>query len=168
MIVGILSDTHDNVKKIGEAFRLFEEHDVGLVLHAGDHIVNGLYDDAPFRMTCVLGNWDDPYRFESYVNAEGFLIEFHEGTHHLKLDGRQIMLYHGNDEIIIKELLNCQKYDLVITGHDHIPKKEVIGETWWLNPGHMKIPVRGNHPDYKNATVALYDTYRNKCEIIEL
>jgi hypothetical protein len=158
MIVGIISDTHDNIDKLREACTLFEEYGVELVLHGGDHNRQDIYDEMGFPMISVLGNHDDPYRFEDYTNARGFKIEFHEGTYEFSLDGKEIAICHGDLPYKIIPLVNCQKYDLVITGHNHIPGLKQNGKTLRINPGHFKVPVKGDYPDYKLATIALYDT----------
>jgi len=158
MIVGILSDTHDNIGLFREAIMLFEECGVELILDAGDIINPTIYDEVGFRTKAVLGNHDDPYRFESYINAKGFSIDFYEGIHEFGIDGINIAMYHGDLPYQIIPLVNCQKYDLVVTGHNHLPSLKQRGKTLHLNPGHLKVPVRGNYPDYKIATVAFYDT----------
>jgi len=38
MIIGLISDTHDNVYAIDKAVKRFNEERVELVLHAGDYI----------------------------------------------------------------------------------------------------------------------------------
>jgi len=38
MIIGIISDTHDNLPEIEKAVKLFNQKKVGFVLHAGDFV----------------------------------------------------------------------------------------------------------------------------------
>jgi len=36
MLIGIISDTHDNARNLLKAVELFNEKEVGLVIHCGD------------------------------------------------------------------------------------------------------------------------------------
>ena len=36
MLVGVVSDTHNNIKNIEEIIRIFNEEDVDVVIHTGD------------------------------------------------------------------------------------------------------------------------------------
>lgn len=171
MIVGIFGDKHNNKRCMREAMRLFEEYGVGLILDTGDWTWPEFAEIYKAEAMCdtisVLGNNDDG-KFVSGKNKRGYKTEFHEGALPITVDGKRICIYHGKFEEITEELLNCQDYDLVVTGHDHIPHLKVRGKTYWLDPGHFKVPVVGNYLDYAHPTVALYDTETNKCEIIEL
>ncbi len=40
MILGIISDSHDNLPKLKKAVTLFNKKNVSLVLHAGDYIAH--------------------------------------------------------------------------------------------------------------------------------
>ena len=45
MLVGLISDTHDNLPMVEKAVKRLNEEKVGLVLHAGDYV-------APFVICC--------------------------------------------------------------------------------------------------------------------
>ena len=61
MLVGILSDTHDNVPKTRAAVKRLNTEGVACVLHAGDFIAPFIIDtlkDLAAPMTGVFGNND--------------------------------------------------------------------------------------------------------------
>ena len=47
MLIGVMSDTHDNVPLIEKAVALFNDRKVGFVIHAGDYV-------APFALIIIL------------------------------------------------------------------------------------------------------------------
>ena len=61
MLIGILSDTHDNVPKTRAAVKRLNTEGVACVLHAGDFIAPFIIDtlkDLAAPMTGVFGNND--------------------------------------------------------------------------------------------------------------
>jgi len=59
MLVGLISDTHDNVAIIEAAVKQLNELDVGLVLHAGDYVspfTAKPYAELRAKMIGVYGN----------------------------------------------------------------------------------------------------------------
>ena len=61
MIIGVFSDSHDNIEKIKKAVSFFNDRKVDLVIHAGDFIAP--FSIAPMeelncQLVCVFGNND--------------------------------------------------------------------------------------------------------------
>ncbi|MFW5872944.1 MAG: metallophosphoesterase, partial [bacterium] len=140
MLIGIISDTHDNMENVLKAFKYFNEHDTDLVLHCGDWVAPFILE-ASTKLNCplkgVFGNNEGnraPY-YEK-IKDENLDIEISdEGIWQEKYDGRMIAVTHGHQPIILKMLLESGKYDMVASGHTHEEKIEKHNKTLHINPG---------------------------------
>ena len=151
MIIGLISDTHDHIDHLDQAVALFNQHDVDTVLHAGDYCSPFMI--PPFEglnLQGVFGNNDGDH----YMLLQKFrdIDAVHLGTFgNLELDGCKIALYHGTDAPITAALEQSSKYDVVVTGHTHEQKAEMVDGTLSVNPGTA-------HGFGDTASVALLDT----------
>jgi putative phosphoesterase len=136
MMIGIISDTHDNLDAIDEAIGIFNERGVDLVAHAGDVI--SPFSAARFKglkapMRVVFGNNDGERR--------GLRIQFKDLDSEIDdfsdfdIDRKKVALYHGTIEGVLKALLDSEKYDVVVSGHSHSPEVKWQGKTLSINPG---------------------------------
>lgn len=134
MVIGIISDTHDNVPMIEKAVELFKKHKVEFVIHAGDIVAPASikYFDG-LNMKFVFGNCDgDRIKIEEKVrdiNGQhyGRIME-------LKHKGKKIGVFHGDDIIINDKMLN-NEYDYYIHGHTHTPEDKKHKKIRVLCPG---------------------------------
>jgi hypothetical protein len=134
MLIGILSDTHDQLPQIDAAVAYFRKKGVEHLIHAGDFI-------APFSVkrlkavgcpvTAVYGN-NDGERF-GIRKAFGDWGEVHERVVKLELGGRRIVVVHEGD--LVEELAASGLHDVVIYGHSHGGEIRGVGETLIINPG---------------------------------
>jgi hypothetical protein len=136
MIIGLISDTHDNIHAIKKAVEKFNQERVELVLHAGDYI-------APFtaehfkpldaHMIGVFGNncaeTELLKKVYSKVGAEirGYFTEVEAGN-------LKIALLHGHRRQDV-EKAETGGYDVVVTGHTHRAKIEKRNGVLYVNPG---------------------------------
>lgn len=161
MKVGVISDTHDHVIHIEQIVLKFKELQIDTLLHAGDYC--SPFTIPPFQdfnFIGVFGNNDgDHYRLIQKFREIGG--EIHNEFHEMEIDGKKIALYHGTREPIKEALIGCGKYDLVVSGHNHIPVNEMYGNTLSFNPGTA-------HGFGKRATIGVYDTTTAEAEHIEL
>jgi uncharacterized protein len=146
MIIGILSDTHDNLPKVEKAIKLFNRKNVGFVLHAGDFV-------APFtvekfrKLSCewlgVFGNNDGEKK--GIVEKSGGRIR--KPPLRISLSGRKVTLVHDISVIDPAK----ERADLIVFGHSH--KAEVHKEKGKLtiNPGECSGWLSGR------ASVAVCD-----------
>ncbi|NOZ59467.1 MAG: metallophosphoesterase [Euryarchaeota archaeon] len=138
MLVGIISDSHDNLSALEKAVRLLNREGVEHVLHAGDII-------APFaaaklaeleaKLTCVYGNNDG----ERALLA-GRLSEMGAGISdfaELVLAERRIALYHGTIAGVTSALVESGRYDVVVTGHTHRAEVRRRETCLAVNPGEL-------------------------------
>ena len=163
MLVGILSDTHDNISKIKKAIKIFNERKVQHVLHAGDHVapfVLKFFDELKAEMTGVFGNLDvERELLKENYSKYGWKI--YRDAVEIDLDGK-IVVTHGTSEILVRALVDCHKYDVVVRGHTHKLQIEKIGETILLNPGEVCGYLSGR------STIAILEMPEKKVEIVEL
>jgi len=164
MRLGLISDTHDNIPKIREAIRRLNEHEVDLVLHAGDYIspfTAKPYADLKAKMIGVYGNncAEREKLREVYATVGKEIVgNFAE----VEAGGRRIALLHGHDNALLNSIIAHGGYDAVVHGHDHKAKTEKRGTTLDVNPGEVCGYVTGR------SSFAVLDTVGPTAEIIDL
>lgn len=131
MRIAILSDTHGLLRP--EVKTLLADAD--FILHAGDVGKPEIHDElssiAP--MYAVRGNVDrDPWFYRHTPK-----------THAIKLGEVWFYLLHNLEELDLKP--EEGGFDVIISGHTHIPKAEKRGGVLFLNPGSIG-PKRFNLP----------------------
>jgi len=139
MIIGILSDTHGDVKRTVKAIAALKRHRPKQVIHCGDigsdavltELAAG-FADPQIPVTCVFGNvdgWDDPLTSHwTHVWVAGRFAE-------LELDGKKAAVIHGDDFMRLRAVIDSGRYELVFTGHTHQRADEREGPTRIINPG---------------------------------
>jgi uncharacterized protein len=163
MKIGLISDTHDNIQNIQCATSIFNDKNVGLVIHAGD-IVSPEAVEAfnGFKLIGVLGNND--LEIDRLTNAfdkiggqlRGEICEMEQ-------DGLMLAIYHGTNARRKELLIRSRKYDVVICGHTHKTQNKKVGNTLIINPG----TANGWFFGYK-ATAAVFDTKTRELEFLNL
>ena len=159
-MIGIISDTHDNVVNVQKAVKLFTEKQVDFVIHMGDVVAPAtvkFFDGV--KMKFVKGNCDGDIVMETERILEiggeylGELAEF-------EVEGKKIAAIHGNNSSKLGELIKSNKYDYVFHGHTHKTRDERVGSTRVLNPG--------AHYFGGENTVVLLDLKRDTAEFVKL
>ena len=144
MLVGVVSDTHNNIKNIKKIINLFNEAQVELVIHTGDiskaeTLRNFSELDAP--LVGVFGNND---RVEEGLKevCEEYNFKFQEPPLSLTLENKKIAVFHEPD--LIKDYIKEHKdIDLILYGHTHRHKEEKIDKTVYFNPGESAGSMEG-------------------------
>lgn len=153
MLIGVLSDTHDDLASIDKAFRIFENHAVEIILHCGDwksldtyHYIQAKTKFLNSQLYGVTGNQDHE------LATIQQLTTFHE----LFLEETSIAIVHGHIRKDIENALISQKYHLIMTGHTHKYKVSLFNNSILLNPGSTSFSI----PRQKNyeGTVAILST----------
>ncbi|ASJ02194.1 phosphodiesterase [Thermococcus profundus] len=159
MLIGIMSDTHDNLPAIRKAVEFFNSKRVDLVIHAGDFVAPFVANElrnlnAPLKG--VFGNNDGERK--GLYEALGIYDELIE----LEADGMKIAVTHGTNEVLVRALAHSRLYDVVVVGHTHHYEIREVGRTILINPGEVCGYVTGV------KSVALLDTRRREAQIISL
>ncbi|TFG58685.1 MAG: metallophosphoesterase [Candidatus Aminicenantes bacterium] len=160
-MIGILSDSHDNLTRVREAVRLFNDAGCSLVIHAGDFVAPFTVDElrnlrAPVK--AVFGNCDG----ERAGLAKAFegLGELREAPLKFSHAGLRFLVCHLDSPI--GRHLASKAYDVVVFGHTHKPLAERRGGVLLVNPGETGGWLSGR------STIALLDPAALAAEIITL
>lgn len=160
MLIGVISDTHDNLFNLRKVLEIFRAQGVELVFHAGDFVspfTAGPFREAGLRVIGVFGNNDgDKLYLRERFQGIG---ELHHGPHELELSGRRILLMH--EPRALEALVASGRYDLVVYGHTHRPELRA-GSPLVVNPGELGGWLTGR------ASYALVDLRALRAEIFEL
>ncbi len=165
MLVGVMSDTHDNIAQTKKAVAKFNREGVEHVLHAGDFISPFMIDtlkELKAPLTGVFGNND----------GDRALLKRKSGMHtsmmiagtfaRIDLGGMRAGLLHGNDRELLETLTTCGSLDLLVYGHTHNPEIRKEGGLLIVNPGEVYGLLTGR------STVALVDTVQRSALIVDL
>jgi len=159
MLIGIISDTHDNLDLLRKAVGLFNTRKVEHVIHAGDFtspFTFRVLKDLECAFTGVFGN-NDGDKLLLKKRSEGRVFN---QPHIFELSGRKIVVVHEHN--IVEALADSGHFDFVIYGHTHEPDIRMVKNTLVVNPGEAGGWL------YRKPTVAIADLNSLTAEIIEL
>jgi len=173
MLVGIITDTHDNLTGLQKAILILKEQKVEMLVHCGDWVspftlefFDKQMKSLKIPIKSVVGNNPGDTKRTMLNNskmhnpiewAKTVMLVF-------EIDGRKIVVYHGDDREILSTLIDSQKYDIIMTGHTHKVRNEVIGKTLVINPGNTCYACEGEITN--KASVAVYNSKTNIAKII--
>ena len=161
MIIGVMSDSHDNIWKLEKAFSHLAKADV--ILHCGDII-------SPFMIVrlirgtngkpvhIVWGNNDGDKRMLIEVADRADNIHVHGDYAFLDLDNFPVAINHYPE--IARAIAESNRFNLVCYGHDHTAHSEWIGDTMYLNPGEL-MGMNGR------SSIALLDNKSMRVEFVD-
>lgn len=159
MLIGVISDSHDDMAQLKKAVDLFNAKKVGHVIHAGD-LVSPFTFDVLKGLTCpfigIFGN-NDGDRMMLKQKSRG---RIHSQPLMLNAENRRVAVVH--EPASVEALAKSGMYDIVIYGHTHMPDLRTIGKTIVLNPGKSAKLHKGK------STVAIFDTATMKVDVIAL
>jgi putative phosphoesterase len=156
MLLGILSDTHDDMSAIREAVDMFNAESASHVIHAGDLIspfIFEVFNELQCRFSGVFGNND----------GDRLLLKEKSGGNLspqpliITLNGKKIVVVHEPD--LVKALADSGHFDLVIYGHTHKSDIRKVNNTLIINPGKAARLHKGD------STLALLDIEKMEVEI---
>ncbi|HOO70757.1 MAG TPA: YfcE family phosphodiesterase [Spirochaetota bacterium] len=160
MIIGIISDTHNNLAITKKALQIFKEKGVELVVHAGDLTSPKMLElFRGFNCKFVLGNGDIDVE-ELNRASEEFGFGCIEESCTFKAGGKNFILFHGNNVPMFRDAVASGKYDYIIKGHTHFYENYVSNKTRIINPGSLY-----SSDEY---SIALLDTKTDKVDLIRI
>jgi putative phosphoesterase len=165
MLIGIMSDTHDDIVQTKKAVATFNRKKVEHVLHAGDIISPFMIDtlkELRVPLTGVFGNNDGDRALLERKSGQIPSTKISGTFARMDLGGMRIGLVHGNDRELLDTLISCGSLDLLVYGHTHRPEIRKEGALLVVNPGEVYGHLTGR------ITVALVDTIKRAAEIVDL
>src|SRR5579871_1363486 len=135
MLLGIISDTHDQLARTRAAVELLRRAGAEAIVHCGDltgpPIVEAI---AELSSWFVFGNND----VDAVIELRQAAVEFGStclgwgGT--FDFGGHRVGVTHGHSNAYFKEVLAKQP-EFLLYGHFHDPSDETIGSVRRINPG---------------------------------
>lgn len=165
MLIGAISDTHDNLPQIEKAVKYLNDQKVDLVLHAGDYVAGFVvpkFKALNCKLIGVFGNNDGDHELLKKRFSETTNCTIHDQFAQMTLDGYRIALLHGTETELLNAIIDSGYFNAVIHGHSHSKNFEKKGKTFSINPGELCGYLTGK------STLALLDTVKNEAKIIEL
>lgn len=173
MKLGIISDTHDNLRSIAKAFDIFRKANATTIIHCGDWVapfaLSFIGQQAALRSIAVygvIGNnvGDLPLMFEKNAAlANPIHLTKHEYLE-LPFGTKRTVIHHGHNTELLSHLMTSGAYNVVFSGHTHMPEIRKYQQTLFVNPGATCFVQNGESVD--EASVAVYDTEVNTAEIV--
>lgn len=146
MLIGVVSDTHNNIKSIKKIISLFNNEDVVSVIHTGDIASAKALEKFSNLETKLVGVYGNNDRYESGLDtiAKKCSFEFQNPPKSIQIFDKKITIFHEPDEIdsFIKQ---NPEVDLILHGHTHRYRNEVRNKTLIFNPGESAGILKGKN-----------------------
>jgi putative phosphoesterase len=160
-MIGILSDSHDNLDRVRAAVRLFNDAGCDLVIHAGDFVAPFTADElrnlrAPVK--AVFGNCDGEKA--GLVRAFQGIGEIADGPLAFTHAGLRFVVVHLDTSAATQAASGL--FDVVVFGHTHRPLVESRDGVLVVNPGEAGGWTSGK------STVALFEPAARAADIMIL
>lgn len=144
MIIGVMSDSHDNLDAVAKALEVFRKGGVEAIIHLGDVISPFTLMkilEYPGKIMVVLGNNDgDAITLKELASKAGATLK--REVHQIEVSGKRFFLMHGfgdaeQTKAVAEAMALTGRYDVVLYGHTHKVDMRQIGKTLVLNPGEV-------------------------------
>ena len=157
MIIGIISDSHDNIEAIDRAVELLNSEGIQLTIHLGDIVSPFCFDyfnKLKSDFIGVFGNNDGEVLFLQQ-KSEGKLFK---PPYEVEIDGKDFVLMH--EPFGINRLAN--EYDYVLYGHLHRIDIRKTQRGMIINPGELCGCLS------RRRTLAILDTTTNEVKLMDV
>jgi putative phosphoesterase len=158
VLLGILSDTHDQIEITSRAVATLQREGAEVLIHCGDLArpeIVAACSVLPFYF--VFGNWDADNVPALRIAAEEFNAVCLGWGDTIVLDGKKIGVVHGHMRIDVRRVMQANPHYL-LSGHSHIPTDQYDGEVRRINPGALH--------EAEHFTVALLDLATDKLQFL--
>ncbi|MGC8584460.1 MAG: metallophosphoesterase [Thermoproteus sp.] len=167
MLLGVVSDTHDDWVAIRSIGKLFREAGVSAVVHAGDwtspfsmlKMRRALGTDIPIYT--VLGN-NEGDLFAMAMKAAEMDVKVLGEAGLIEMGGRRVGVYHGTSRLLVEAMARSGMFDVVIYGHTHRVDVSRLNGALVLNPGEACGCAT------ERRTAALLDLEALKVDILDI
>ena len=146
MKIGVVSDTHNNLKNIDVIINLFNDEKVPFVIHTGDIAnANSLkqFSRLNSQLIGVYGN-NDRNELGLKEVAQKNKFQFQDPPRKLSLLDKEIVIFHEPDNI--DQFLSENKLiDVVLYGHTHRYENNTRNGVLFFNPGESAGMQKGSN-----------------------
>jgi putative phosphoesterase len=164
MLIGVLSDIHDNLDNLRKALAIFKERGVQALIFCGDfcspipsRVMAGEFEGD---VHCVFGNGDgDRFAMLNAANTRYPNLKLHGEYAELEFEGVKVAVTHY--PFYARALARTGDYQAVFSGHTHEAHEERIVGCLWVNPGDI-LGWKGQ------PSCAVYDTATNSVEMVTI
>lgn len=136
MLLGVLSDTHDQFARARRGIELLQSKGVGAIIHCGDicsvPTLELLAGDIPAYFVFGNNDWDQD-GLEKTAKHLGITCLGTSGV--VELAGRKVGVTHGDRSALIQKLITTEGLRWLLTGHTHAAEDEQHGTYRHVNPG---------------------------------
>jgi putative phosphoesterase len=159
MLIGILSDTHDQAERTRVALATLASAGAEALFHCGDiTTADVVYECGILPAYFVFGNCDfDHDSLRQAISQIGGHCWERGGS--IELAGRQIAMTHGDSDQELRRLMDRQP-DYLFTGHTHRLNDVTKGSTRLINPGALHRA--------QQWTVAVLDLASNQLRVLPI
>ena len=146
MKIGVVSDTHNNLKNIEIISNLFNDERVPIVVHTGDISNANTLEQFTKLDSELIGVYGNNDRNESGLRevAKKNNFQFQEPPRRLSLLDREIVIFHEPDNI--DQFLSENKLiEVVLYGHTHRYENSTKNGVLYFNPGESAGMQKGSN-----------------------
>ena len=159
-MLGIVSDTHDNLAAVRAAVELLRRRNLTRIVHCGDITsIDTLECFKGLPLSFVFGNMDSD---TAALSAKAYELGFEDIGTELSFEFKEktFFVYHGTDRKLLKQVVDSGRYDYVLTGHTHLATDKRSGATRLINPGALSSA--------KQYSFAILDPVTDSLEFVEV
>ncbi|MCL1864348.1 MAG: metallophosphatase family protein [Spirochaetes bacterium] len=161
MLIGLMSDTHNDVDFILKAIDIFKEKNIKILVHAGDITSFRMLDYLKdFDCYIVLGNGDEIDSEDINTRAASLNIRPVKSSIEFECSGKLFLVFHGHNVPQFRAAVASGRYDYIIKGHTHNFENYVSNDCRIINPGAVYA--------HDESSVAILDIEADKVEKIIL
>lgn len=165
----VISDIHGSFTQLQKAIEQFNNQKADKLVLLGDLYYHGprnklpegynpmecskLLNEYKDKIIAIKGNCDA--EVDEYISK----FKFYE-SYELSLDNKKFLFCHGHHDV-----LNPTDYNVIISGHTHIKRNEIVDGVLYINPGSISLPKADNSSNYlviENNNIIFYDINTNK------
>ncbi len=146
MKIGVVSDTHNNLKNIELIIKIFNDEKVPLVIHTGDIANANSLEQFSKLNSEFIGVYGNNDRNELGIKEVALKNNFHfqEPPRKLSIFNREIAIFH-EPESIEEFLLKNKKINVVLYGHTHRYENDTRNGVLFFNPGESAGMRKGSN-----------------------
>lgn len=175
-LIGITSDIHGSKIAWDKLFYSLISKEIELWIIAGDILYHGPKNPipegySPVELASAINEYRKPLiivkgNCDSEVDQNLIKVPIMSPYGVLFIDGLKILIHHGdkNFDSWIFSLEEDDRFNIVISGHTHIPLLQKRDGIIFFNPGSPSIPLG----EAKEKTFGLLDTNKRSIEILNL